>query len=657
MINLVKIILFFEFITYILGQKQIWSFENSSIDLLSSDSYHNIIYDETKNGYRLKLEKYINKANEKIIQKNFIQINNDDKLEIEWEDIYTFFPLKDKLFICPKGNNYLSVYSSNTIRQIIYPIDEINGDWELTCFYYKNRILISYLGSDDVNIYSLNIKDGEWESLPMYSGYLDILWPNKEINEDNFYLTVILLNSSDIILGKINITINDKTTSNYEGNKYYINYSNNKINAFFDENKYFYWISCDIDNLYNFKSGYSITSMPDNIEEVNNYYEYIKSINNDIPPFEIFDNIQINYIKLMRNSKYAYYKFNQNGLFYHGIIDIELNQIIFNTNETILEFKPYSKFSFMVFTSSSAYEICIYGKLDDKCIDKCPPGQKLIIDNIKGNHCEGIEKCDKYIFKPNNTCIDHCDENIYTLIDEKECGICKYLNKSFPYKIKGELSCINEKPNNTYFINESQYILKNCHSSCETCNGENDYQCLSCINSILFEGKCINDCPDGYYNDKKRNECLECDKNCWTCSDGRENSNNHCLSCPNNTYLITANGMDNNCVIECPKNTILNNSNWECEDEKENDNKNDKDDKKDKNDEKNDKNSKNGINKMIIWILILIIIILIVIIIIIVLKKFFSYKKEDDVNLILKSGDDNFMLQRNNDSFSQETEN
>ena len=46
--------------------------------------------------------------------------------------------------------------------------------------------------------------------------------------------------------------------------------------------------------------------MPDNIKEVSNYNEYIKSLNNGVPPFEIFDNFLINYIKLMRNSKYAF---------------------------------------------------------------------------------------------------------------------------------------------------------------------------------------------------------------------------------------------------------------------------------------------------------------------------------------------------------------
>ena len=63
----------------------------------------------------------------------------------------------------------------------------------------------------------------------------------------------------------------------------------------------------------------------------------------------------------------------------------------------------------MAITSSSAYEICINGKLDVKCINKCPPGKKLIIDNKKGNYCEGIKKCEKYNFKTNNTCIDLCD--------------------------------------------------------------------------------------------------------------------------------------------------------------------------------------------------------------------------------------------------------
>ena len=653
MINIDIIILFIEFITYILGQTLIWNFENTTINLLSSDLYENIIYDETKNGYRLKLEKYINKTNEKIIHNNYIKVNNDDKIKVDWEDIYNFFPIKNKLFICPKGSNYLYDYSSSGININIYPKDGIKGDWELTCFNYKERILISYLGSDNTNIYTLNIENGEWESFQMNIIYLDILWPDREINGDNFYTNAIILDSLNIFLRNINITMRDISSSNFEGDEFYINYGQDIRNAFFDENKHFYWITYVINNLDHFQSGYSKTSIPDNIDKFNNYFDNpIETKNNFNSPFDIKGNIQINYIKLFKNTKYAYYKLTENELSYHGIIDIELNQIIFNTNKIIIEFKPYSKFSFLANTSSSVYEICLYGKLDKKCIDKCLPGQELIIDNEKGNYCNGTEKCEKYILKPNSICVEFCDKSIYTLIGEKECGLCKYLNKSFPYKIEGEDSCIKEKPKNTFFIDESSYILKKCHSSCETCNGENDNQCLSCKNSILFEGKCINECPDRYYKDSKINQCLKCNSNCLTCSEGIENNNNHCTSCPNNNYLITAEGMDNNCVDKCPNNTVINSSTWECQDEI-----NNKNDNGDYNDGNNDKKTKNENSKMIIWILVVVIILLIVIIIVILLRKLSSNPKEDDINVVLKSEEDNFILQRNNDSYSQETEN
>ena len=64
MFNFLTFILFSHFILNIFAEFQNWNLENSSIDLLlSSDSYQNIIYDESKNGIRLKLEKIIKKEN------------------------------------------------------------------------------------------------------------------------------------------------------------------------------------------------------------------------------------------------------------------------------------------------------------------------------------------------------------------------------------------------------------------------------------------------------------------------------------------------------------------------------------------------------------------------------------------------------------------
>ena len=269
--------------------------------------------------------------------------------------------------------------------------------------------------------------------------------------------------------------------------------------------------------------------------------------------------MKINSIEIIRNTKYAYYKIFSNGSPYFGVIDIESNQIIFNTNISILEIKPFSKNSLLVITPSSAYEFCFNGKYKGKCIDQCPPGQTLKIDPEKGNYCDGYESCNKYILKPNNTCTDVCDEDIYTLIEEKECGLCKDLNKSFRYKVKGEKFCTNKIPDQSIFdFNEYTYNIILCHQSCEKCKGEEKDDCVSCKDSILFKGECIENCPERFYEDKNGslNICKECNTNCKTCKEGSEEMNNHCTSCEDRLFLINAKDMPNNCVEECPNNTI-----------------------------------------------------------------------------------------------------
>lgn len=69
-----------------------------------------------------------------------------------------------------------------------------------------------------------------------------------------------------------------------------------------------------------------------------------------------------------------------------------------------------------------------------------------------------------------------------------------------------------------------------CHSSCATCNGSAESQCITCRSGrFAHDGKCLNSCPDGYYADKKRQECVACPTGCATCS-----SNGFCLTCQEN---------------------------------------------------------------------------------------------------------------------------
>ena len=96
--------------------------------------------------------------------------------------------------------------------------------------------------------------------------------------------------------------------------------------------------------------------------------------------------------------------------------------------------------------------------------------------------------------------------------------------------------------------------------------------------------------------------------------------------------------MANNCVEVCPNNTKINDEKKICTDI---------------NDEKSGKR-----NKSLIWIIIVIIIILILIIALVVYfvcKKCRNNKDNDNVNLILKSDEDNFNI-RQNEGYSQESE-
>ena len=65
------------------------------------------------------------------------------------------------------------------------------------------------------------------------------------------------------------------------------------------------------------------------------------TVNNDSPLLFDFE-YTITYINLIKNTKYAYYEIKniENNKSFHGIIDIKLNKVIFNTDENVNKFKP-----------------------------------------------------------------------------------------------------------------------------------------------------------------------------------------------------------------------------------------------------------------------------------------------------------------------------
>ena len=178
----------------------------------------------------------------------------------------------------------------------------------------------------------------------------------------------------------------------------------------------------------------------------------LKWKNNTNLPFEFINDVNIKSIDFIRNTNLVYYTIISNSnqeQSYHGVIDIKTNKILFNTNETIIEIKPYSKNELFVKTQLSIYKICITGKDNNICVDECPEGKKLILDTEKSNYCGKEEdSCEKYNLKPYNICVESCNESIYIIQNNKDCGLCKDLNENKPYKIINESECLENKPEN-----------------------------------------------------------------------------------------------------------------------------------------------------------------------------------------------------------------
>ena len=52
-----------------------------------------------------------------------------------------------------------------------------------------------------------------------------------------------------------------------------------------------------------------------------------------------------------------------------------------------------------------------------------------------------------------------------------------------------------------------------CDVSCDSCQGPSNADCLKCSsNYFLYEGKCLNNCPDGMIRDLALNDCIKLNK-------------------------------------------------------------------------------------------------------------------------------------------------
>ena len=614
-------IFIFGFINKTCSVVPVWNLKKSGIDLFEKYKLTYRIADATiHDAFHFYLDIILSKEGNIIKKTNLLQLG-DYNYQINsapWNDIESAYTNKnDKFYICPKGRYHAYVYyiNSKTYKPLV-PEDfneNSNDNWELKCYYQHDLgyIFVSYLNSDKP-IYQLEVSSGNFiYNKQIEQGIYDYKWTT-DPNNNKYQMIAILKKNNQIYLKDLYFTI-DKTYS-YDENKEnkIIEELKSNYSIFFNNNDYdFYWINYN--NNSDFTSGFYFNG----VINANNIESIELNINED-SPIEFLDNVTIRQMNFIPYTKYVYYEIYNNikKITYHGIIDIKLNKVIFNTDEEIKKFMPISKNSMLAFTRDSVYEICAIYDGNYHCLETCNNQYaKIFYDTQKPNLCHTEYNCDNYILMPNEVCIEACDENIFTVIDNnnnKQCGLCRDLNKANPYKLINTKKCFSSPPEGTKIIDEKLklincsdgYTLKNdtcivdkCNSHCKTCKGysedDNNQMCISCKNEneVVLNGNCIEKCPDRYfvkdnncqecndscfscsenpnnctscidgeYLDESNHTCNNCTEHCKTCSKGLENGNENCLSCDLNSefkYLVKAEGFDSNCVTGCPENTTL----------------------------------------------------------------------------------------------------
>ena len=184
-----------------------------------------------------------------------------------------------------------------------------------------------------------------------------------------------------------------------------------------------------------------------------------------------------------------------------------------------------------------------------KCSDNIPGCQTCRVQEICIECLSGYYKEESSCKKCHSTCLT-CGGPT-----ENNCLTCDALSATNgKYHLK-QNACIDSCPSNCF---EETNICKECHESCLTCSGAFDNNCLTCNTADPLKGKflpsqsmCLALCPS--YTYEENNSCKKCNDSCSTCF-GQEKNN--CLTCNSSSPVYGKfNFKDNTCISTCPSGT------------------------------------------------------------------------------------------------------
>ena len=589
----------------------IWNIEKSGDDLLNSSSFYQYqTINKVVDGIELKMTRTLQKENDTIYYNNSIHMSynyvNKINKSVSFDYVESHYVINGQFIVCPKGAHH--PFNLNKDEEEIPKDFEETGlkNWDLKCIKPNlggNYLFILYLLNGKNYFYYKILNSGETGNIKTNDDELYGMRVNNTQYHDGQegQYNVIALASSEkylAIKGKI-FRFGDKGQQD-AGDTFKLCPIKNYTRGYFsDDTNSFYYITYN--DIYNFLSGYKLTNRADvYIEKIDWPNGFI---NNTKPPFEFVDEVEIEDMNFMLYNRFIQYKIKNknNNKIYNGVLDVVENKVVFNTDEEVNYFLPYSKESILVINSKSAYKICIYRNESGDCVEKCDNGYKLDID---GNKCGSSSSCKdegKITLIPNNICIKFCDTNIY-IKNDTHCGLCKDLNKEDKlFKLINGTNCINFNQTSMEYYNEPLKLLKckknykqdgdqciyikpKCYEFCEDCTeyseDKNNQHCLSCKDKLnLEEGNCKENCSEGsmalnktcikcninycssflintcnctsciegYFMNNEKNICEECSNECKTC----EKENNYCTSCIEGKYLNKEENKCENCSEIC----------------------------------------------------------------------------------------------------------
>lgn len=191
---------------------------------------------------------------------------------------------------------------------------------------------------------------------------------------------------------------------------------------------------------------------------------------------------------------------------------------------------------------------CKHYKLDNTCVSRCPPRSFPNQGGVCWPCHESCETCAgagqdscltcapaHLLVTDLAVCLQQCPDGYYENYDQNTCVPCQpncascqerpdHCTSCDHHLVLHDNKCYAACP--TYTFETEDYGCSSCHASCETCNGSSETQCITCRpGRYALSGTCSNVCPDGYFADKKRRECLKCPVGCVTCNSAV------CLAC------------------------------------------------------------------------------------------------------------------------------